>query len=126
MPLPPKRWSRCIRSRKKPAVGNPLWDRSICFSASWAPTHPTSSDRYRYTGEAGEELKSPQTTNGSPLAWVWTKLASFVQAHANGDPFVVGGDFNSSPASPVYRYLSEEVGWIGAQESLKQINRFPR
>ena len=51
------------------------------------------------------------------------KLASFVQAHSNGDPFVVGGDFNSSPASPVYRYLSEEVGWIGAQESLKQIDR---
>jgi endonuclease/exonuclease/phosphatase family metal-dependent hydrolase len=51
------------------------------------------------------------------------KLASFVQAHANGDPFVVGGDFNSSPASPVYRYLSEEVGWVGAQEALKQIDR---
>ena len=54
------------------------------------------------------------------------KLAAFVQSHANGDPFVVGGDFNSSPASPVYRYLSEEVGWVGAQESLKQIDRSHR
>lgn len=51
------------------------------------------------------------------------KLAAFVQAHVDGEPFVVGGDFNSSPASPVYRYLSEEVGWVGAQEALKQIDR---
>ena len=51
------------------------------------------------------------------------KLSSFVQAHADGDPFVVCGDFNSSPASPVYRFLSEEVGWVGAQEALKQIDR---
>jgi len=54
------------------------------------------------------------------------KLATFVQAHANGDPFVVGGDFNSSPGSPVYRYLSEEVGWVGAQEALKQIDASSR
>lgn len=51
------------------------------------------------------------------------KLSSFVQTHADGEPFVVCGDFNSSPASPVYRYLSEEVGWVGAQEVLKQIDR---
>jgi len=51
------------------------------------------------------------------------KLSSFVQTHADGHPFVVCGDFNSSPASPVYRFLSEEVGWIGAQEALKQIDR---
>lgn len=51
------------------------------------------------------------------------KLSTFVQGHANGEPFLVCGDFNSSPASPVYRYLSEEVGWIGAQEALKQIDR---
>jgi endonuclease/exonuclease/phosphatase family metal-dependent hydrolase len=50
------------------------------------------------------------------------KLASFVQAHADADPFVVGGDFNSAPASPVYRYLSEEVGWVGAQQALRQID----
>ncbi len=54
------------------------------------------------------------------------KLSTFVQAHADGDPFVVCGDFNSSPASPVYRYLSEEVGWVGAQEALKQIDSVPQ
>src|SRR5262249_49174031 len=36
------------------------------------------------------------------------KLATFVGSHADGEPFVVCGDFNSPPASPVYRYLSEE------------------
>lgn len=50
------------------------------------------------------------------------KLAAHVQALAAGDPFVVCGDFNSSPASPVYRYLTSEAGWGGAQEMLKQID----
>ena len=50
------------------------------------------------------------------------KLATFVGSHADGEPFVVCGDFNSPPASPVYRYLSEEVGWIGAQEAPHQID----
>ena len=77
---------RCPRRGGRGASGvgrSPQWgtrcatDR-ICFSASCAPTHPTSSDRYRYTGEAGEELKSPQTTNGSPSAWAWTKVDSFL------------------------------------------------
>lgn len=50
------------------------------------------------------------------------KLASHVQAVAGQEPFVVCGDFNSSPASPVYRYLTGEAGWGGAQEQLKQID----
>jgi endonuclease/exonuclease/phosphatase family metal-dependent hydrolase len=50
------------------------------------------------------------------------KLAAHVQAVAGREPFVVCGDFNSSPASPVYRYLTGEVGWGGAQEVLKQID----
>ena len=50
------------------------------------------------------------------------KLAAHVQAVAGSEPFVVCGDFNSSPASPVYRYLTAEVGWGGAQETLKQID----
>jgi endonuclease/exonuclease/phosphatase family metal-dependent hydrolase len=50
------------------------------------------------------------------------KLAAHVQALAGNDPFVVCGDFNSSPASPVYRYLTAEAGWAGAQEQLRQID----
>jgi hypothetical protein len=40
------------------------------------------------------------------------KLASFVQAHANG-AVRVGGDFNSSPASPVYRTCRKR--WDGSE-----------
>jgi endonuclease/exonuclease/phosphatase family metal-dependent hydrolase len=50
------------------------------------------------------------------------KLVTHVQALAGDEPFVVCGDFNSSPASPVYRYLTGEVGWSGAQEQLRQID----
>jgi endonuclease/exonuclease/phosphatase family metal-dependent hydrolase len=49
------------------------------------------------------------------------KLVAFVQSLAGNDPFVVAGDFNSPPASPVYRYLTEEAHWNGAQERLRQI-----
>lgn len=49
-------------------------------------------------------------------------LAAFVRTHAGNDPFVVCGDFNSPPGSPVYRYLCEEAGFIGAQASLGLID----
>jgi endonuclease/exonuclease/phosphatase family metal-dependent hydrolase len=50
------------------------------------------------------------------------KLVAHVRTLAGSEPFVVCGDFNSSPASPVYQHLTREVGWSGAQESLKQID----
>ncbi len=49
-------------------------------------------------------------------------LAQFVHHHAGDEPFVVAGDFNSPPQSPVYRYLTEEAGFVGAQQALGQIN----
>jgi endonuclease/exonuclease/phosphatase family metal-dependent hydrolase len=49
-------------------------------------------------------------------------LARFVQAHAGDEPFLVCGDFNSAPTSPVYRYLTGEAGFIGAQENLGLID----
>lgn len=52
-------------------------------------------------------------------------LAAFIQRHAQGEPFIVCGDFNSPPGSPVYRYLTEDVGLTGVQESLGQINGDP-
>ncbi len=47
-------------------------------------------------------------------------LAGFVRRAAGAEPFVVCGDFNSPPGSPVYRYLAGEAGFIGAQECLGQ------
>ena len=44
------------------------------------------------------------------------KLAAFVSQHANGDPYVLCGDFNSPPASPVYRCLREELGAVCGEE----------
>jgi endonuclease/exonuclease/phosphatase family metal-dependent hydrolase len=45
-------------------------------------------------------------------------LAAFVERHAEGEPFVVCGDFNSAPGSPVFRFLTEEAGFRSAQQEL--------
>jgi len=45
-------------------------------------------------------------------------LASYVHRHARGQPFVVCGDFNALPDSPVVRYLSESAGFRCAEEDL--------
>jgi endonuclease/exonuclease/phosphatase family metal-dependent hydrolase len=41
-------------------------------------------------------------------------LARFVEKERGSDRFVVVGDFNSLPGSPVYRYLVEDRGWVDA------------
>ncbi len=51
-------------------------------------------------------------------------LAAFVHRLSGDEPFVLCGDFNSPPASPVYRYLIEEAGFVGAQERLGQIDPY--
>jgi endonuclease/exonuclease/phosphatase family metal-dependent hydrolase len=43
-------------------------------------------------------------------------LAAFVRRHADDEPFVVCGDFNSAPGSPVYRFLTGEAGFRCAEE----------
>jgi len=49
-------------------------------------------------------------------------LAGFVQDNAGRDPFFVCGDFNSAPGSPVYRFLTQDAGFTGAQEALGLID----
>lgn len=53
-------------------------------------------------------------------------LASFIARHAGDEPFIVCGDFNSPPASPVWRFLTEEAGLTCAQQKLGQIDGAPR
>jgi len=53
-------------------------------------------------------------------------LAAFIQRHAGGHPFIVCGDFNSAPGSPVYRYLTEDAGLTGAQRALGLIDGGPK
>jgi endonuclease/exonuclease/phosphatase family metal-dependent hydrolase len=42
-------------------------------------------------------------------------LAAFVHRHAGREPFVVCGDFNSAPGSPVWRFLTDEAGFFCAE-----------
>lgn len=46
------------------------------------------------------------------------RLAEFVGERADGEPFVICGDFNSPPGSPVYRFLREEAGMVCIEEAL--------
>jgi endonuclease/exonuclease/phosphatase family metal-dependent hydrolase len=41
-------------------------------------------------------------------------LATFVHRHAGSEPFLVCGDFNSAPGSPVFAYLTGEAGFSSA------------
>lgn len=50
------------------------------------------------------------------------KLAVYTHAHAHGEPFIVCGDFNSPPSSPVFRYLTSEAHLTCAQTAVGQIN----
>jgi endonuclease/exonuclease/phosphatase family metal-dependent hydrolase len=42
-------------------------------------------------------------------------LAAFVRRRAGGEPFVVCGDFNAAPGSPVWFYLLEQAGFSCAE-----------
>ena len=54
-------------------------------------------------------------------------LASFVRRRAGGEPFVVCGDFNSAPGSPVFRYLTRRARFRSAQAELGLLDaRDPR
>jgi endonuclease/exonuclease/phosphatase family metal-dependent hydrolase len=46
----------------------------------------------------------------------------FAEQRAEGEPFVVLGDFNAAPASPVYEFFTREAKLVGAQESLGLID----
>lgn len=49
-------------------------------------------------------------------------LWDYVAITAGTQPFVLAGDFNSAPGSPVYRWLTKDVGLTCAQERLGQVN----
>ena len=49
-------------------------------------------------------------------------LAEVVQRTSGPEPFVVCGDFNSPPASPVFRYFCDEARFTSAQVAVGQID----
>jgi endonuclease/exonuclease/phosphatase family metal-dependent hydrolase len=57
-------------------------------------------------------------------------LVRFVERERQSDRFVVVGDFNALPGSPVYRYLVEEQGWTDAfaeryRMSVRELAQWP-
>ena len=49
-------------------------------------------------------------------------LAQLVRTASGPEPFIVCGDFNSPPASPVFRYFCDEARFTSAQVAVGQIN----
>ncbi|MGZ3458208.1 MAG: endonuclease/exonuclease/phosphatase family protein [Archangium sp.] len=49
-------------------------------------------------------------------------LAELVRHTSAGEPFVICGDFNSPPASPVFHYLCDEAHFTSAQAAVGQID----
>jgi endonuclease/exonuclease/phosphatase family metal-dependent hydrolase len=49
-------------------------------------------------------------------------VAEYASHVARQEPYLVCGDFNSAPATPVYSLLTSAVGLVGPQEALKQID----
>ncbi|MET0404609.1 MAG: endonuclease/exonuclease/phosphatase family protein [Cystobacter sp.] len=49
-------------------------------------------------------------------------LAEVITQKTKGEPFVVCGDFNSPPASPVYRFFCDEAHYTAAQAAVGQVN----
>lgn len=50
------------------------------------------------------------------------RLVGFVHEQASSEPFVVCGDFNALPGSPVFQFLSQEAGFVAPQLELGQID----
>jgi endonuclease/exonuclease/phosphatase family metal-dependent hydrolase len=50
------------------------------------------------------------------------RLSEYAQHVARREPYLVVGDFNSAPSTPVYRLLTQEAKLRGAQEVLRQID----
>jgi endonuclease/exonuclease/phosphatase family metal-dependent hydrolase len=53
-------------------------------------------------------------------------LAGFIKVRAGDEPYLLCGDFNSSPGSPVFHYLTEDAGITCAQLVLGHIDGAPR
>ena len=49
-------------------------------------------------------------------------VCEYAARTAKHEPYLVVGDFNTAPMTPVYRYLTQEAKLRGAQEQLKQID----
>ncbi|MDX2008843.1 MAG: endonuclease/exonuclease/phosphatase family protein [Myxococcaceae bacterium] len=51
-----------------------------------------------------------------------TRVSEYARHVSRSEPYLIVGDFNSAPSTPVYRLLTEQEKLHGAQEVLKQID----
>ncbi len=49
-------------------------------------------------------------------------VAQFAEVTSKGEPYLLAGDFNTAPSTPVYEQLTRQEKLVGAQEVLKQID----
>lgn len=99
----------CAHIRLSTPDGRPLhvFNTHLSLPTPWARAFWTTRDKMGFGVNQVHEART---------------LAQFVQKHADAEPFVVCGDFNSPPGSPVYELLTQQVGFVGAQERLGQID----
>ncbi|MFL5275548.1 MAG: endonuclease/exonuclease/phosphatase family protein [Myxococcales bacterium] len=103
----------CAHMRVADAAGRPLhvFNTHLSLPTPFAKQFWTGPDKM---GFGVNQLHEART------------LANFIGRQAGNEPFIVCGDFNSPPSSPVYRYLTEEAGLVGVQQTLGQIEGAPR
>lgn len=99
----------CAHLRLLDRAGTPLhvFNTHLSLPTPFARAFWTEREKMGFGFNQVEEAKS---------------LSQFVHAHANGEPFIVCGDFNSPPASPVFRTLTEEARFLCAQAAVGQID----
>ncbi len=110
-----KRWkdrkqSRiCATMKLADEKGRPfhVFNTHLSLPTPWAKGFWTQKDKMGFGVNQVEEART---------------LAKMVARNAGSDPFVICGDFNSPPGSPVYKYLTEEAKFSCAKRALEQID----
>ncbi|HVE87112.1 MAG TPA: endonuclease/exonuclease/phosphatase family protein, partial [Myxococcales bacterium] len=97
----------CAHLKVRDQLGHPLhvFNTHLSLPTPFSRAFWSQRDKMGFGANQLEEAKS---------------LCAFIRKHAGEDPFIVCGDFNSPPTSPVYRHLVEEAGLTAAQAALGQ------
>lgn len=103
----------CAHLQVRDAHGHPLhlFNTHLSLATPFARDFWVSRERLGFGTNQVEEAR---------------KLAAFVKSRADREPFVICGDFNSPPGSPVYRSLVGDAGFVGAQATLGLIDESAR
>lgn len=95
----------CAHLRLGGDSGLHVFNTHLSLPTPFAKQFWTQSDRMGYGPNQFAEVQT---------------LIRFIQRESNGERFVVMGDFNSSPGSPVYQYLTEQMGLVDLQAHVQK------